>query len=433
MKSGISRNLAAGITALFLLAGLGLANGLNLNGLGTRAVSMGGAFIGLADDFSLVYWNPAGAGFLKQPLFGAYLTDLIPNNKYQVLLPPDVSIKAETKLSHYLGFLLAYYRPLSDKLTVGVGVYTPSGLGANWRGEDFQEMTAGVAYDWTSKIGMFTISPVIAWRINDRLSIGANLNINYGMFSLKRWAGEADMGEGSMDLGQYEESLHGWGFGLTLGLLVRPADWVSAGLTVKTSSTVKFKGSAEMIYLGYAGYPESSDLKRNINWPWFVGGGLALRPLEDLVVTADLQWTGWSALKSMDTTYLDPFWNLMMSEAGNDSILLDWKDRWQLRFGLEYRLRPEFSVRAGYYSDPSPAPDYTMNILLPSFDFNSFSAGISYDWKGLSLNWGVEFLSGKKRDVTFEELISAGTLGQAMPGTYRMHLIVPSVSVSYRF
>lgn len=433
MKNRISVIMAAGLLALTLLTGSGLANGLNLNGLGTRAVSMGGAFIGLADDFSLVYWNPAGAGFLTKPLIGAYLTDLIPTNKYQVTLPPDISIDAKTKLSHYLGFMMAYYRPLSDNLTVGVGVYTPSGLGANWRGEDFQEMTAGVAYDWTSKIGLFTISPVVAWKISDRLSVGANLNINYGMFSLKRWAGEADMGEGPMDLGQYEESLHGWGFGLTLGVLARPADWISAGLTVKTSSTVKFKGTAEMIYLGYAGYPESSDLKRNIRWPWFIGGGVALKPVEDLVVTADLQWTGWSALKTMDTTYLDPFWNQMMSQAGNDSLLLDWKDRMQVRFGLEYRLTTEFSLRAGYYSDPSPAPDYTMNILLPSFDFQSFNAGVGYEYKGLSLNWGVEFLSGKKREVTFEELLAAGTLGQAMPGTYRMHLIVPSVSVSYRF
>lgn len=433
MKNKISMFLTAGMLILVLLTGRGLANGLNLNGLGTRAVSMGGAFIGLADDFSLVYWNPAGAGFLKQPLFGAYLTDLIPVNKYQVAIPPDVSINAETKLSHYLGFLVAYYRPLSDNLTAGIGIYTPSGIGANWRGEDFQEMTAGVAYDWTSKIGMFTISPSLAWKINDRLSLGASLNINYGMFSLKRWAGEAEMGEGPMDLGQYEESLHGWGFGLTLGALARPADWLSLGLTIKTSSTVRFKGGAEMIYLGYAGYPDSSDLKRNISWPWFVGGGLAVKPLEDLVLTADLQWTGWSGLKSLDTEYLDPFWNLMMSEAGNDSIRLDWKDRWQLRFGLEYRLSPQFSLRAGYYSDPSPAPDYTMNILLPSFDFQSLNAGIGYDWKGLSLNWGLEFLSGKKREVSFEELALAGTLGQAMPGIYRMHLIVPSVSVSYRF
>lgn len=432
MKGLIKRSILL-LLVTVLVSGLGLANGLNLNGLGARAVSMGGAFIGLADDFSLVYWNPAGAGFLKQPQFGAYLTDLIPTNQYQITLPPDLTIDAKTRLSHYLGFLMAFYRPLSDNLVTGIGIYTPSGLGVSWKGEDFKEMTAGTAYDWSSKIGMFTISPLIAWKVNDRLSLGATLNINYGMFSFKRWAGEMEMNEELIDLGQYDESMHGWGFGLTLGVLARPADWISAGLTVKTPSTVKFRGTAEIIFLGYAGYPDSSDLKRNIQWPWFIGGGVALRPVDDLVLTADIQWTGWSAVEYLETTYLDPFWSLLMAEAGYNRLWLDWKDRFQLRFGLEYRLTPEICLRAGYYSDPSPAPDYTMNILLPSFEFQSFSAGIGYDLKGLSLNWGLEYLSGKKREVTFEELMTAGTLGQAMPGVYRMHLIVPQVSVSFRF
>lgn len=433
MRKKISDNLLVGLFILVLLPGLCLSNGLNLNGLGTRAVSMGGAFIGLADDFSLVYWNPAGAGFLKQTLFGANLTDLIPTSKYRVIIPPDTSIDARTRLSHYLSFMASYYRPLTDKLTAGIGIYTPSGLGANWRGENFQDMTAGVAYDWTSRVGMITMSPLIAWRVNDKFSLGASININYGMFSLKRWAGEANLGESPVDLGQYEETLHGWGVGATMGLLFRPSEGVSAGLTVKTPSTIKFKGTAEMILLDYAGYPGESDIRRNIKWPWFVGGGVAFRPVENLILTADVQWTGWSSVKNLTTTYLDPFWNQMMSQTGGESIRLDWQNRWQVRFGLEYRLSPEIAIRAGYYSDPSPAPDYTMNVLLPSFDFQSLNAGIGYNWKGLSLDWGLEYLFGKKRDVTFEELLIAGTLGQAMPGIYQMHLVVPSVSVSYRF
>ncbi|MGB9893592.1 MAG: OmpP1/FadL family transporter, partial [Candidatus Saccharicenans sp.] len=376
---------------LMLLSGLALANGLNLNGLGTKAVSMGGAFIGLADDFSLIYWNPAGAGFLKQPLFGAYLTDLIPTDRYQVILSPELNVSAKTKLSHYLGFLAAYYRPLSDNLVVGFGLYTPSGLGANWKGDDFKAMTMNVAYDWTSKIGMFTLSPLVAWRINDRLSLGATLNLNYGMFSLKRWAGEMETEEGPVDLGQYDESLHGWGWGATLGLLFKPTDWLSAGITVRTPTTIKFKGTAEMLYLGYIGYPDRSDLKRNIKWPWFVGGGLALKPTSDLTLTADLQWTGWSAIKSLNTTYLEPVWQMMMAEAGNDQVLMDWYNRMQIRFGLEYRFKPTLSLRLGYYFDPSPAPDYTLTVLLPSFDFQTVTAGLGYDWKGLSINWAVEF------------------------------------------
>lgn len=434
MRKNWMKPVLASLINFLILSGLAMANGFNLNSLGTRALSMGGAFIGLADDFSLVYWNPAGAGFLRQRVFGSYITDLIPTNYYQLTVPPEPGIDARTKFSHYLGFLAGYYRPLSENLVLGLGIYTPSGLGANWKGEDFVELSAGVAYDWTGKIGMISISPLIAWRIDNRLSIGVAFNLNYGMFTLKRWAGEVEMEpEVYADLGQYEESLHGWGWGLTLGLLAKPTDSVSFGLTVKTPSTIKFKGDATMYSLGYLGYPESSEAKRNIKWPWFVGGGVAVRPAERMTLTADLQWTGWSALKNIKTTYLDSVWMTIMTETGNDEVRLDWKSRLQVRFGIEYKVSPSLALRAGYYSDPSPAPDHTMNILLPNFDFQVLTAGFGYDWKGLSVNWGLEYLSGKKREVTLEELIEAGTFGQAMPGTYRMHLIVPNLSIAFKF
>ena len=35
-------------------------NGFNLNSNGSKAIAMGGAFVGLADDYSAVFWNPAG-------------------------------------------------------------------------------------------------------------------------------------------------------------------------------------------------------------------------------------------------------------------------------------------------------------------------------------------------------------------------------------
>jgi len=73
-----SRRFAISALAAFLaLGGLAYGNGLNLNSLGTRALSMGGAFVGLADDFSAVFWNPAGAAGFKMKYLGFYVTDLI--------------------------------------------------------------------------------------------------------------------------------------------------------------------------------------------------------------------------------------------------------------------------------------------------------------------------------------------------------------------
>ena len=57
---------AAAIVAAAFLSVISLyAGGYETFGLGARATSMGGAFIGLADDWTASYWNPAGLAQLK--------------------------------------------------------------------------------------------------------------------------------------------------------------------------------------------------------------------------------------------------------------------------------------------------------------------------------------------------------------------------------
>jgi long-chain fatty acid transport protein len=38
-------------------------------GVGTRAISMGGAYVGVSDDYSAIYWNPAGLGQIRRMEF----------------------------------------------------------------------------------------------------------------------------------------------------------------------------------------------------------------------------------------------------------------------------------------------------------------------------------------------------------------------------
>ena len=52
--------LIAGLSALCVVLAPGVVNAQPVNVVGTRAAGMGGAFVGVADDASAVYWNPAG-------------------------------------------------------------------------------------------------------------------------------------------------------------------------------------------------------------------------------------------------------------------------------------------------------------------------------------------------------------------------------------
>ena len=50
------------------------------NGFGARALSMGGAYAGVADDYTAIYWNPAGLADLNKSQFYGEVSHLQYNN-----------------------------------------------------------------------------------------------------------------------------------------------------------------------------------------------------------------------------------------------------------------------------------------------------------------------------------------------------------------
>ena len=414
-------------------------NGLNLNSLGSQALTMGGAFVGLADDFSAVFWNPAGAAFFESRVFGFYGVDLYPKATYQYILPTligDVTlVDAKSRSAHYLGGLAAYYHPVSDGLVVGLGVYTPSGLGSKWNGGDFSILTLGRTYEWSSKIGVVSISPLVSYRISEKIAVGAAFNINSGIFNAAMHAGQAEIPVPPylFDLGQYDESMSGWGYGATLGFLVKPAETLSFGLTLRTASKVRFTGEAMISHLGLLGFSTTSEAERDITFPLWIAAGAAFRPVPKLLLTGDVQFSKWSVIDEIATTYKDPLWAALLAADGKDVMKMAWQDTTQFRFGLEYQWSPTFAVRGGYYFDPTPTPDTTMNFLIPGYDFNVLTLGFGYRLGDIQLDFGLEYLKGKDRRIDVLTWLLNSEYASATPGEYTMRIWVPNVSIGYRF
>ncbi len=65
-----------------LVSGL-YANGIFVNSVGSKAISMGNAFIGLADDYSAVFWNPAGLIQMEKSNFALCSDFAIPQVTYK--------------------------------------------------------------------------------------------------------------------------------------------------------------------------------------------------------------------------------------------------------------------------------------------------------------------------------------------------------------
>ena len=78
--------------------------------------------------------------------------------------------------------------------------------------------------------------------------------------------------------------------------------------------------------------------------------------------------------------------------AGSDSIgdvvPLNWKDRYVFRFGTEYYLNQNLTLRAGYSYAKSPIPDSTLIPVLAAILEHTVSLGIGYKTEG---SWEYNF------------------------------------------
>lgn len=391
-------------------------NGFNLNSNGTKALTMGGAFIGLADDFSAAFWNPAGLTQLKQTTLAFFGTDIIPYASYQFTYPGVFSIDTKAEVKHNLTGSVGFFKPLSEKVIVGIYGYTPSGLGVTWKGNELAALTGGVPREWDTYVGIITIAPVIAFKFSDKFSLGASFNFNYGFAQLKR-----------PGVGQYSEDTNGTAIGATIGMLVKPSEKFSFGLTYRTPLNVTLKGDATMTGAPALGLPATDDAERKASFPMWLGAGIAVKPTEKLTFTADAQYTNWKTMDTIPMVFANPGWKLFFEPA--TQLELDWKDCLQLRFGVEYKTSEKFAIRAGYYYDPNPSPKYTRTILLPEMTFNFITFGFGYQTGKMSIDFGVEYGMGQELEITRLDL---GTSDPGMPGIHNLDIIVPNISITFR-
>ncbi|MEN8194150.1 MAG: long chain fatty acid transport protein, partial [Bacteroidota bacterium] len=71
------RTALISLVLIFAVSTSAFANGLSLNSVGPKALGMGGAFVGLANDGTAIYWNPAGLAGQESSVMG-YFTGIMP-------------------------------------------------------------------------------------------------------------------------------------------------------------------------------------------------------------------------------------------------------------------------------------------------------------------------------------------------------------------
>ncbi len=391
------------VTVIFRISVVNLyAGAYEWGGLGTRAQAMGGAFIGLADDWTALYWNPAGLAQLKFSEWGIEFfcpTPVLKDaNSLSNLLPAQMDTKFQIDtFAQYTGLEPTRF----NKERVDYNFFLPNGFGASWKGKEFvfavgYYTPVSYYFDWEDTIsyGAGSINAKLfqklvlncfnfslAKEINKKLFVGAGLGLLYGSidYSAEKTVANSGISDYAWDFESFCDGFDAEGI---FGLLYKISDTFSLGGVYRSGSAIKLKGNADTT-LSLTSLNESSDFKQRFRVPSTWGIGLSYAPSKKVTLTCDFQRTNWSKFK----TYIT--YDKQGSALTNKDYSMEWEDSNRYRLGAEYKLSDSVVLRGGYFFDEASLQDKSVSFSdIPDVDRHNGIIGIG--WK-LKNNWCLDF------------------------------------------
>lgn len=157
------------------------------------------------------------------------------------------------------------------------------------------------------------------------------------------------VGDGTITLGN-DKLVTGSGFNFKTGLIIKPINELRLGIAVHTPTYYKlsqdFKGYATYDYPGFYDLKTVETEAGYFDWklqtPWKLMFGVAGVVGGRAILSADYEYAAYNKMEISDR---DDMYDYSLE---NNDIEDFYKPQHTFRIGAEYRVTPEFSVRAGY-------------------------------------------------------------------------------------
>ncbi|MFO7595423.1 MAG: OmpP1/FadL family transporter [Desulfocurvibacter africanus] len=423
-----SFRLALIAAALILIgASSGYGAGFAMYEYGARGNALGGGLVGRADDPSALAYNPAGITQLEGTGFMAGTTVINPLASVEIA---GEKVDAESK--YWTPPHLYVTQQLDDTFWLGFGLYSRYGLGI-----EYDSDWAGRYNVYEAQIQSLSMSPTLAVKVTDWLSVAAGPEIMWFEFEQKKTVDATGVKNPASNLMDVNADLSGdsWGYGAMAGVHVTPIDWLRLGFTYRSPIKQKVEGKAEFKKTNNAAlmlppsYFADTDASGEITLPDSYTFGVAIFPMEKLSVEFDAVYTRWSTfdeLKINFDTPLDP------TNPTTDSTVSEkeWNDVWRYQLSVEYALLNWLDLRASYVYDNTPIPDAHVDYMVPANDRQLYGAGLGFHiTEALDLDLSYTYLDIKERDVAARQLADGVQDSKFVDGCAHLY----GISMAYRF
>ena len=400
-------------TALFTAVGTAQVEEMAIGktfGVGARTMGMGGASLGLADDFTALYWNPAGmAQIQKFEMFSSLSHNTAIADTYFT----GDAVKTATSRSQMrlnsIGFVypfqarrggwaiaFGYNRQQNFDYQTAIQGIDPSSA------TEFSGLAVNEINVNSGGIGIWSFGTSVY--VSKRILIGGSLDFWQGDSLNELDTTATDIVDIDSELARFryddEIDREYSGVGGRIGLLAHLTDAISLGVTIVSpvelgvdeqwyESTVAVYDDGEETRSAVSGV-QAFDIER----PFEIGVGAAVKLFnKQLILAGDVQLTDWTQ------TRYDP---APADDISHDNFEEFYETTLQVRLGAEYRI-PIIAthIRLGYLRDPIPFR-YTQ---VDTHDF--LTAGVGKIFED-SLKLDVTYVLGgwaqQRNDVKTEHL-----------------------------
>ena len=390
---GLVRTAAAATVSLAALLAAGAASASSFairSGQGAEGLGM--AYAGAASGgigMGAMAWNPATITMFPGRHSNWNFTYLNANGDYEPTSPSRIGSPVGPLNPIQLGtgnlggdgaFIPASASAwqLTDRLWIGMTTGAPYGL----RSKADNQAHAAQIYGRSAKVVTVNVSPTVGYKVNDWLSVGAALQVQYLTATLKQATGLAPTAASAILDGDTIDV--GYRFGLTL----TPFNGTNIGLAYRSSIHQTLDGS-----LSQPGV--RIPVKANLNLPDSVVFGASQVINDQWQVHAGVEWTNWSRFRNIPVVS-------KLNGLPATSLNFQYDDAWFFSGGVEYKYSKDLTLRAGIGYELSAVNDRNRTIYISDNDRLWLSAGASYQVTDrIKLDVGYTYIDVKKATVNY--------------------------------
>lgn len=370
------------------------ASGFQL--LEQSASGLGNAYAGSAanaEDASTVFYNPAGMTALKD--HEVSLGAAVIRASYKFSDTGSSNAPASTggtggDAGSTAAVPNAYMTwALNRDWYAGLGIGAPFGLKT-----EYDDTWAGRFQSIKFDIKTLNINPSLAWRIDDRVSVGLGLNWQRMEADYDRMAATASplLPSAFWPLVQNTRlhlSVDNDAIGWNTGATIKINEATNFGLSYR--SAIKHKLTGTLSSTNQAISPDV-DAKVDITLPDTLIMSLSHKLNTNWLLLGDVSWTGWSKIDGVD------IWRTSGAASGQTSpaqtLDAKFRDTWRVAFGAQQRLNDQWKMKYGIAYDQTPVRNANTRLTsLPDNDRIWLSIGTQYSFgKGSRVDLGAAYL-----------------------------------------